>query len=110
MYENFYGFKVKPFQIIPDPDFLYLSPNHSHALQYLEYGIEHNIGIILLSGEVGSGKTTLIRYLRQQIGQNFQIVILSNTNLTADQLLEYILIELDIEPDETKKAQNLSVV
>ena len=107
MYESFYGFKVKPFQIIPDPDFLYLSPNHSHALQYLEYGIEHNIGIILLSGEVGSGKTTLIRYLRQQIGQDIHIVILSNTNLTADQLLEYILIELDIEPDGTKKAQNL---
>ena len=107
MYESFYGFKVKPFQIIPDPDFLYLSPNHSHALQYLEYGIEHNIGIILLSGEVGSGKTTLIRYLRQQIGQDIHIVILSNTNLTADQLLECILIELDIEPDGTKKAQNL---
>ena len=107
MYESFYGFKLKPFQIIPDPDFLYLSPNHSHALQYLEYGIEHNIGIILLSGEVGSGKTTLIRYLRQQIGQDIHIVILSNTNLTANQLLECILIELDIEPDGTKKAQNL---
>jgi general secretion pathway protein A len=61
MYENYYGFRQKTFQISPDPDFLHLSPNHNHALQYLEYGIEHNFDIILLSGEVGAGKTTLIQ-------------------------------------------------
>jgi type II secretory pathway predicted ATPase ExeA len=109
MYENYYGFSQKPFQITPDPDFLYLSPNHNHALQYLEYGIEHNIGIILLSGEVGAGKTTLIQYVRRQIGQNIGIVVLSNTNLVADQLLMYVLMELNIESDKTSKAHNLKI-
>ena len=109
MYESFYGFKDKPFQIIPDPNFLYLSPNHEHALKYLEYGIERNIGIFLLTGEVGSGKTTLIKYLAQQIGQNIEVAIISNTNLPADQLLSYILFELGIEHSETSKAQNLTI-
>jgi len=109
MYEYYYGFTEKPFQINPDPNFLYLSPNHDHALKYLEYGIERNIGIILLTGEVGSGKTTLIQYLRQQVGQNLELVVLSNTNLSADQLLSYILIELGIEPQTTGKAHNLNL-
>jgi general secretion pathway protein A len=109
MYEYYYGFKEKPFQINPDPNFLYLSPNHDHALKYLEYGIERNIGIILLTGEVGSGKTTLIQYLRRQIGPNLELAVLSNTNLSADQLLSYILIELGIESESTGKAHNLNL-
>ena len=109
MYESFYGFKEKPFQIIPDPNFLYLSPTHEHALKYLEYGIERNIGIFLLTGEVGSGKTTLIKYIAQQIGQNIEVAIISNTNLPADQLLSYILFELGIKHSDTSKAQNLTI-
>jgi general secretion pathway protein A len=109
MYEYYYGFKEKPFQINPDPNFLYLSPNHDHALKYLEYGIERNIGIILLTGEVGSGKTTLIHYLRRQVGQNLELAFLSNTNLSADQLLSYILIELNIEPEAKGKAHSLNL-
>jgi putative secretion ATPase (PEP-CTERM system associated) len=109
MYESFYGFKEKPFQIIPDPNFLYLSPNHENALKYVEYGIERNIGIFLLTGEVGSGKTTLIKYLAQQIGQNIEAAIISNTNLPADQLLPYILSELGIEHSHSSKVQNLNI-
>jgi len=109
MYESFYGFKEKPFQISPDPSFLYLSPNHNHALQYLEYGIERNIGIILLTGEVGSGKTTLIQYLRQQLGQNLEVVVIANTNLSADDLVSYVLIELNIQPDANSKALNINL-
>jgi len=109
MYELFYGFKEKPFQISPDPNFLYLSPNHNRALEYLEYGIERNIGIILLTGEVGSGKTTLIQYLRQQVDRKFEVAIISNTNLSADELLAYILIELNIQPDADSKALNLNL-
>jgi len=109
MYESFYGFKENPFQIIPDPNFLYLSPTHENALKYLEYGIERNIGIFLLTGEVGSGKTTLIKYVAQQIGQNIEVAIISNTNLPADQLLSYILFELGIEHSDESKAQNLTI-
>ena len=109
MYELFYGFKEKPFQISPDPNFLYLSPNHNHALQYLEYGIERNIGIILLTGEVGSGKTTLIQYLRRQLGQHLELAIVTNTNLSADELISYVLIELNIQPDAASKALNINL-
>lgn len=109
MYEYFYGFKEKPFQINPDPQFLYLSPNHQHALKYLEYGIECNIGIILLTGEVGSGKTTLVQYLKQQVGQNLELAVLSNTNLSADQLLNYLLMELNIKSEVQGKAYNLNL-
>ena len=86
MYESFYGFKEKPFQINPDPNFLYLSPNHNHALQYLEYGIERNIGIILLTGEVGSGKTTLIQYLRQQVDRKFELLRRQNDERNRNML------------------------
>jgi type II secretory pathway predicted ATPase ExeA len=109
MYKSFYRLKEKPFQIIPDPSYLYLSPNHNRALKYLEYGISENIGIILLSGEVGSGKTTLLKYIKQQIGQNLDVIVISNTNLSANQLLEYILLELSIEPDKKSKARNLTL-
>jgi len=109
MYKTFYKLKEKPFQIIPDPSFLYLSPIHNRALKYLEYGISENIGIILLTGEVGSGKTTLLKYIKQQIGQNLDVIVISNTNLSANQLLEYILLELSIEPDKKSKARNLTL-
>jgi len=109
MYESFYGFKEKPFQISPDPNFLYLSPNHNHALQYLEYGIERNIGIILLTGEVGSGKTTLIQYHRRQLGRDLETAVISNTNLSADDLIASVLIELNIQPDAGSKAINTNL-
>jgi general secretion pathway protein A len=107
VYESFFGFKEKPFEIVPDPSVLYLSSKHDDALKYLEYGIERNTGILLLTGEVGSGKTTLIRYLVRQCDERFVVAFISNTNLTADQLLMYVLLELNIRPDETGKAQNL---
>ena len=109
MYESFYGFKEKPFQIGPDPSFLYLSPNHEQALQHLEYGIERNLGILLLTGEVGSGKTTLIHYLRQLLGRNLEVAVISNTNLSATDLVSYILIELNIQPNANSKALNINL-
>jgi len=106
MYEEFYGFTGKPFEIIPDPNFLYLSPNHINALDHLQYAIERNSGIILLTGEIGSGKTTLIKYLRQQIDESLEVAAISNTSLPADEMLSYLLIKMNIEPDDNK-AYNL---
>ena len=108
MYKAFYKFKEKPFQLSPDPSFLYLSPNHNRALKYLEYGISENIGITLLTGEVGSGKTTLLKYIQKQINQDLEVVEISNTNLSSNELIMYILLELRIEPHETSKAKNLN--
>ena len=53
MYEKFYGFREKPFQIVPNPAYLYKSPKHEAALTYLEYGVAENVGFILLTGEIG---------------------------------------------------------
>jgi type II secretory pathway predicted ATPase ExeA len=106
MYEQFYGFREKPFEIIPDPNFLYLSPNHINALDYLQYAVERNSGIILLTGEIGSGKTTLVKYLRQQLDASLEVAVISNTSLPADEMLSYILINLNIEP-ANNKAYNL---
>ena len=60
MYEHFYGFKKKPFQLLPNPDFLFRSKKHDIALTYLEYGIYDRAGFIVITGEVGTGKTTLL--------------------------------------------------
>lgn len=90
MYEAFFNLKQKPFDLLPNPDFLYMSSSHKRALSYLDYGIRERVGFILLTGEVGSGKTTIIRNL---IKKNLDNVILSkifNTRVDSDQLLAMI--------------------
>lgn len=67
MYQSFYGLKEMPFNITPDPNFLYLSPTHQEALQHLKYGIAEKKGFIVLTGEVGCGKTTLCRHFINEI-------------------------------------------
>ena len=73
MYEKFYGLKEKPFNILPDPDYLFMSKGHENAYTHLEYAIMENKGFVIVTGEIGSGKTTLINYLISKIQQNVQI-------------------------------------
>lgn len=90
MYEAFFNLTQKPFDLLPDPDFLFMSSSHKKALSYLDYGIKERVGFILLTGEVGSGKTTLIRNL---IKKNLANVILSkvfNTRVDSEQLIAMI--------------------
>ncbi len=78
MYKAFFNLTKKPFDLLPDPDFLFMSSSHKKALSYLDYGIKERVGFILLTGEVGSGKTTIIRESNQEKShqchplQNFQ--------------------------------------
>lgn len=90
MYEAFFNLKQKPFDLLPDPDFLFMSSSHKKALSYLDYGIRERVGFILLTGEVGSGKTTIIRNL---IKKNLNNVVLSkifNTRVDSEQLIAMI--------------------
>ncbi len=109
MYENFYGLKEKPFQITPNPKYLYLSPVHENALTYLEYGLMENVGFILLTGNIGTGKTTMVRYLLDQFETEKEIAVIFNTNVTADELLCLILQSFELEPKNGNKTKNLEI-
>jgi general secretion pathway protein A len=90
MYESFFELRVKPFELLPDPKFIYLSKSHKKALTYLDYGIRERAGFILLTGEVGSGKTTLIRDLLDKHYEHAVLSKIFNTRATSEQLLAMI--------------------
>ncbi len=103
MYNLFFDLKYKPFDLLPDPKFIYLSKSHKKALTYLDYGIRERSGFVLLTGEVGSGKTTLIRDL---ISKNYEHVVLSkifNTCVTSEQMLAMINDDFGIVTDRNDK-------
>jgi general secretion pathway protein A len=109
MYESFYGLTEKPFQITPNPSFLYKSAIHENALVYFEYGLMENVGFILLTGEVGTGKTTLIRYILDQFESEKEMAVIFSTNVTADQLLYLILQSFELGAEEGNKTKNLEI-
>ncbi|OIP44090.1 MAG: hypothetical protein AUK28_11080 [Desulfobacterales bacterium CG2_30_60_27] len=110
MYEKFYGLSEKPFRIVPNPNFLYLTAKHQNALTTLEYGVSEGIGFTLLTGDIGTGKTTLIRYLLNEIEATMDIAVIFNTNVSADQLLNLILQEFELTPDRDNKARTLDTL
>jgi general secretion pathway protein A len=91
MYLTFYGLKEKPFNPTPDPKFLYLTPGHREALSQLVYGVREHKGFIVLTGEVGTGKTTLLRTLLTRLDSTTAVAFLFNSTLPFDELLEYML-------------------
>ena len=109
MYEHFYGLKEKPFQIVPNPSYLYMSPVHENALTYLEYGLMENVGFILLTGKVGTGKTTLVRHIMDQFETDKEIAVIFNTNVTTDELIQLILQSFELEPEVGNKTKNLDL-
>lgn len=110
MYEKHYGLTTKPFSIVPNPDILYRSRNHENALTYLEYGLREKVGFILLTGEIGSGKTTLIRYMLNDIDSQTDVAVIFNTNFSADQLLRRILSEFEISCGDVDKERHLETL
>jgi len=80
MYESFFGLKEKPFSLLPDPDFLFMSSKHSLALSILEYSLAGQAGFSAITGDIGSGKTTLIRTLLRRIGRDITLGLISNTH------------------------------
>ena len=92
MYEAFYGLKEKPFSIQPDPDFLFMSKRHSLAYAMLEYSIRNKAGFAVISGEIGCGKTTLVRHLLNNLGNEVSIGLVYNTHQEIANLLEWIML------------------
>lgn len=90
MYESYFNLKTKPFDLVPNPDFLFLSRSHKKALTYLDYGIRERAGFILLTGEIGSGKTTIIRDLIKKHRGSLVISKVFNTRVDSVELLAMI--------------------
>ena len=97
MYESFYGFREKPFSLVPDPEFLYLSRRHQGALNMLELALARQAGISLITGEVGSGKTTVIRSFLRMLDANTTVGLITNIHPEIDNLLKWILWAFDLD-------------
>jgi len=103
MYENFFHLKEKPFNLTPDPDYIYMSPGHENAFTHLEYAIQESKGFVVITGEVGSGKTTLINYLLRQIPNEVKVGIINNTFIQPEDLLKMMCQEYEILLDSADK-------
>jgi len=99
MYTEFYGLREKPFSLSPDPRFLFLSDSHREALAHLLYGIEQGEGFIAITGEVGTGKTTLCRTLLQRLEPGSEVAFLFNPQLSGMELLQAIDAEFGLETE-----------
>jgi len=97
MYNDYFGLTENPFSIAPDPRYMYLSDQHREALAHLLYGIESEGGFVMLTGEVGTGKTTICRCLLEQIPENCNVAFIFNPKLTVEELLSTICDEFRIE-------------
>lgn len=95
MYETFYSFREKPFSLLPDPAFLFLARQHSTALAVLEYGLVNQAGFTVVTGEIGCGKTTLIRRVLNTLGQDITVGLLSNTQ--RGELLQWVLMAFGLD-------------
>lgn len=104
MYTEHFGLHHKPFNLVPDPSFFYLSPNHKKALTMLEYGLMSHAGFTVVTGEIGAGKTTLIRTLLKKIGDDCVIGLINNTHESFGGLMTWVLDALDIESEATDNA------
>lgn len=98
MYQSFFGLNEKPFAITPDPRYLFMSERHGEGLAHLLYGVTDSGGFIQLTGEVGTGKTTLVRTLLGQLPEQVDVALILNPQVTVLEFLRAICVELDVPP------------
>ncbi|HWS52635.1 MAG TPA: AAA family ATPase [Pyrinomonadaceae bacterium] len=90
MYLDFYGLKELPFALTPDPRFIYFTPSHTEAMANLHYGIESGKGLIVVTGEVGTGKTTILRWMMQRLDRTVLVAYLFNPRMTVPEFYQYV--------------------
>lgn len=110
MYIEHFGLKDYPFRITPDTDYLYMSPAHSRAKAYMEYAIFNREGFVVITGEIGSGKTTLIKKLLSEIDEKIIVAKIFQTQLDEVELLQAILVEFGLNPFSAKKVELLNML
>ncbi len=95
MYEAYYGLREKPFSILPDPDLIYWDQNHRLAFAMLEFGLLNSAGFVVITGEIGSGKTTLIRHLLRKLDPKIAVGYMSSTPQGGTGLLQWVMMSLN---------------
>ena len=95
MYEEFFGLRSKPFSILPDPELIYWGRMHTMAFTMLEFGVMNNAGFTVITGEIGSGKTTLVRHLLKKLPTTITCGLISNSPQSRHEMLQWILMALN---------------
>ena len=111
MYESFFGLSGKPFQLNPDPAFYFGSKGHSRAFAYLQYGLYQGEGFIVITGEIGAGKTTIVRSLMEQLDRNKVVAAqIVSTQLDADDMLRAVGVAFGLPVGSTSKSMLLASI
>jgi len=108
MYEQHFSFRCKPFELLPNPDFLFQSSTHKKAITYLDYGLKEKVGFILLTGEIGSGKTTIIRNFIKNLSPLVKLSRINNTKVSSQQLISMINEDFGLDVEGKSKIRLLS--
>lgn len=102
MYAEFYGFKELPFALTPDPRYIYFTPSHTEVMANLHYGIESGKGLVVVTGEVGTGKTTILRWMMQRLDRTVLVAYIFNPRLAVTEFYQYLASLLELQNWETK--------
>ena len=107
MYESYYGLNSKPFQLTPDPEFFFASKWHKRAMSYLQYGLSQAEGFIVITGGIGTGKTTVANSLLEEIEDDIAAAQIVTPKLSPDELVKMVASKFDI-PTEVRKLRGIS--
>jgi len=102
VYAEFYGLKELPFALTPDPRFIYFTPSHTEVMANLHYGIESGKGLVVVTGEVGTGKTTILRWMMQRLDRTILVAYIFNPRLSVPEFYQHVAALLDVQKWETK--------
>ena len=109
MYEEFYALQEKPFDLLPDADFLYMSSGHDNAYTHLRYAIQENQGFVVISGEIGCGKTTLINYFLRQLPEDLLVGVISHTDVNPELFFKLICRKFELDHEGLDKGEMITV-